>query len=93
MNKVRFEFIDNRPRKELLARVRIETQCEDLLALKVKDLYTRRRSSAQPVTVGREDQSVDHIARLQRIEVFTLVQVPKHGDAILTTGGSEGAIW
>ena len=43
--------------------------------------------------VGREDESVDDISSLERVEVLALVQVPEHGDSILSTGSAEGTIW
>ena len=39
----------------------------------------------QPVSVGAEDQRVDHLSRVARqcVEVLALVQVPQHRVAVL----------
>lgn len=44
------------------------------------------------VPVGREDESVDDVASLEGVEVLALVQVPEHGDSVLSTGGAERAV-
>jgi hypothetical protein len=62
------------------------------LGLEVEDLDGRSGSSAEPVSVGREDEGVDNVSSLEGVEVLALVEVPKHGDTILTTGGGEGSI-
>ena len=62
------------------------------LALKVEDLDARRGRRAEPVTVGGEDEGVDAIASLERVQVLALVEVPEHGDTILAAGGREGTI-
>lgn len=62
------------------------------LALKIEDLDAGRGRRAQPVTVGREHESVDNVAGLERVEVLALVQVPEHGDAILSAGSRERTI-
>ena len=62
------------------------------LLLEVEDDDGARRGSTQPVSVGREDQSVDFVAGSQRIEVLGLVQVPEHGCAVFAAGGAEGAV-
>ena len=55
------------------------------LALRVEDLDARGGRRAEPVTVGGEDEGVDDVTSLERVKVLALVQVPQHGDAILTT--------
>jgi hypothetical protein len=62
------------------------------LGLKVKDLDTACSSSAQPVPVWREYHCVDYITRLQRVKMTTLIEVPKHGDTVFTTGCGERTI-
>ena len=63
-----------------------------LLALKVKDLDAGCSCRAEPVAVGGEDECIDNITCLQRVEVLALVEVPKHGYTILATRRCEGAI-
>ena len=62
------------------------------LFLEIEDGDRARRRGAQPVSVGREDERVDLVAGLQRVEVFRLVQVPQHGRAVFAAGGAEGAV-
>jgi len=66
----------------------------DGLGLQIPDLDAGGGGGAQPVTVGGEDQGVDDIIALtlQRVQVLALVQVPKHGDTITSTGSAEGTI-
>lgn len=62
------------------------------LALEVEDLDGGSGSSTEPVSVGGEDESVDNVSGIERVEVLALVEVPEHGNTVLTTGGSEGAV-
>lgn len=62
------------------------------LALKVKDLDAAGGGSAEPVAVRAEDQGVDDIAGLQRVQVLAIVEVPQHGNTILATRGSERTV-
>ena len=62
------------------------------LLLKVEDDDAAGGSSAEPVSVGREDKSVDLVAGVEGVEVLGLVEIPEHGGAVLTTGGAERAI-
>ena len=62
------------------------------LALKVEDLDAGCGRCAKPVAVGGEDEGVDDVAGLERVEVLALVEVPEHGDAVLATGGRERTI-
>ena len=57
-----------------------------VLALKIEDLDALRRCCAQPVAVGREDEGVDDVTSLERVQVLALVQVPEHGDTVLAAG-------
>jgi len=65
---------------------------DNRLALEIEDLDATGGGSAEPVAVGAEDQGVDNIAGFQGVQVLAVVEVPKHSDAILTTGGGEGTI-
>jgi hypothetical protein len=62
------------------------------LLLEVEDGDAGRGGSAQPVAVGRENESVDLVTGLEGVEVLGLVKVPEHGGTVLTTGGAEGSI-
>jgi len=53
------------------------------LLLQIKDNDAAGSSSAEPVAVRREDEGVDLITSVQRVEVLGLVQIPQHCGAIL----------
>jgi hypothetical protein len=60
--------------------------------LEIVDLDARGGGSAEPVSVRREGQRVNLIARGQRVEVLEVVEVPKNDVTILTTRGAERSI-
>ena len=62
------------------------------LALEIPDLNSGLGGSAEPVPVGTEDQGVDDIASIKRVEVLPLVEVPEHGDSVLAARGAEGTV-
>lgn len=62
------------------------------LLLEVEDDDARGGGSAQPVAVGGEDEGVDLVTGVERVEVLALVQVPEHGGTVLTTGSAEGTV-
>lgn len=62
------------------------------LALEVPDADSGGSGSAEPVPVGGEDKGVDDIAGLEGVEMLGLVEIPKHDDAVLATGGAQGTI-
>lgn len=62
------------------------------LLLQVEDDDAAGSGSAEPVSVGREDEGVDLVTSVQRVQVLRLVQVPQHGGAVLTTGGAERSV-
>ena len=62
------------------------------LLLQIEDDDRAARRRAQPITVGREDERVDLVARGQRVEVLGFVQVPEHGRAVFAARGAEGAV-
>jgi hypothetical protein len=64
----------------------------DALALKIPNLDSRGGSSTKPVSVRREDEGIDQVTSFQRIKVLVFVQIPKHGDSIFATRGTEGSI-
>jgi hypothetical protein len=62
------------------------------LLLEIKDGNGGGGSSAEPVSVGRKDKSVDLVTGLKRVEMLRLVEIPEHGGTVLTTRCAEGAI-
>jgi hypothetical protein len=62
------------------------------LLLEVEDGDAGGGGSAEPVAVGGEDEGVDLIASVERVEVLGLVKIPEHGGTVLATGGAERAV-
>ena len=62
------------------------------LLLEVEDGDAAGGGSAEPVTVGGEDEGVDLVTGVEGVEVLGLVEIPEHGGAVLATGGAEGSI-
>jgi hypothetical protein len=56
------------------------------LGFQVPDLDALISSSAQPVSVGGEDKRVDDFTSIKGVKALALVQVPKHGSSVLTSG-------
>jgi hypothetical protein len=48
---------------------------------------------SQNSPIGGEDECVDDVASLETVQVLALVQVPEHGDTVLSTGSAERTIW
>lgn len=64
----------------------------ELTLLKVKDLDGRLSGSTEPVSVGREGQSVNLISARKRVEMSVSIEVPKDNLVVFTTGSAEGSI-
>ena len=47
---------------------------------------------AEPISVGREDKSMDLITGLEGIEVLRLVEIPQHSGTVLAAGSAERTI-
>jgi hypothetical protein len=62
------------------------------LLLQVEYNNAARSGSAEPVSVWRENKSVDLVASVQRVQVFRLVQVPKHSGSIFSTRSAQRSI-
>ena len=62
------------------------------LLLQVEDGDAGCGGGAEPVAVRREDEGVDFVTGMKRVEVFRFVKVPEHGDAVLSARGAERAI-
>ena len=65
---------------------------EYILRFEVEDLNAVSSRRAQPVAIRREDKGMYGVTSFKRIQVFAVVQVPQHGDAVLAARGSKGAI-
>lgn len=65
---------------------------DDGLAFQIENLDATCSSSTQPITGGAENQSIDNISSLKRVQVFAISQFPQHGDTILTTRGAQRSI-
>jgi hypothetical protein len=90
VGEVRSEVVDDRPAR--LGHVQTLLPALHSLGLEVEDLDRRGGGGTEPVSVGGEDEGVDNVSGLEGVEVLALVEVPKHGDTILSTGGGEGSI-
>ena len=91
LRKVRLELVNDRPTLPIR---RHTTNRADRysLALKIEDFDAGGCCCAKPVAVGGEDEGVDDVTSLEGVEVLALVEVPKHGDAVLSAGGSERTV-
>merc|ERR1719266_975277 len=63
-----------------------------VLAFKIPNLNGWSSGSAQPVAVGRETQCVDGISVIQGVQVFAVIEVPKHSFGVLATGSTQGTV-
>jgi len=55
------------------------------LTLQIPNHDTTARRSTEPVSRGRETQSVNLVLGLERVEMFRVVQVPEHSGTVLAT--------
>ena len=62
------------------------------LLLEVEDDDGAGGGSAEPVAVGREDESVDLVVGVEGVQVLGLVKVPEHGGAVLATRSAERTV-
>jgi len=56
------------------------------------DLNGRSESSTKPVTVGGEAQGSDDVIVVKGVQMLAIVQVPKHGLAVLASRRAQRAI-
>lgn len=80
------------PRKTTSDRARGLDLLKNILVLKIPDLNGGLSGSAEPVVLGREGQSTNGRASLERVEVLALVDIPEHSGTVLTTGSAKGSI-
>ena len=66
---------------------------DDDLGFQIPNLDGIISCSTQPVTVRREDKSVDDFTGIQTVQALSFVQVPQHSGMILTTRSGQGTIW
>lgn len=62
------------------------------LLLKVENDDAAGGGGAEPVSVRREDEGVDLVVGVERVQVLGFVQVPEHGGTVLATRGAKRAI-
>lgn len=72
-------------------KVRAELVNDDL-ALQIPNLDSRGGGGAQPVTVGGEDEAVDHLSGFEVVKALALIKVPEHGSSVLSSTGAETAV-
>lgn len=62
------------------------------LLLQVEDDDAAGSGGAEPVAVGRKDESVNLVVGVERVQMLGLVKVPEHGGTILAARSAERAI-
>lgn len=91
----------SRPSKrDALRNLRVFTNREEFRAevinnsfrLQVPDFDGGTSSSAEPVAVRAEAESVDFSTSLKSVEVFALVEIPEHGNTVFTTRSTERTV-
>jgi len=55
------------------------------LAFQIPDLDAGLSGSAEPVPVGAEAKGVDDVASIERIQVLPFVEIPEHGESVLSS--------
>jgi len=66
---------------------------DDDFVLQIPNLDGIGGGSAQPVSVGREAQSVDDVARIEGVQVLVVVQVPEHSLAVFASRSAQRTVW
>jgi len=64
----------------------------DDFAFQIPDFDGSTGCGAEPVSVGREGESVDGVASIEGVKMFSFVQIPQHGLTVLATGSAKGAV-
>jgi len=62
------------------------------LGLEIPDLDGRLGGSAQPVSRGRETESIDDISGLKAVELLSVVEIPESGGTVLASRSAERTI-
>merc|ERR1719221_2439024 len=62
---------------------------QDILVLQVPNLDGGVRRGHQPIILGAEAQRIDRAARIQRVEVLSVIHIPEDGCTVLSTGGAK----
>lgn len=62
------------------------------LLLQIENDDAAGSGSAEPISVGGEDEGVDFITSVQGVKMLRLVQVPQHGSSVLSTRRAERSI-
>ena len=64
----------------------------DNLRFQIPNLDALVGRGAQPVPVGREDEGVDDLPGVERVQALALVEVPQHRGAVLPPRRAEAAV-
>jgi len=64
----------------------------DDFAFQIPDLDRCACGGAEPVSVGREGEGVDGVAAVERVKMFSLVEIPQHRLAVFAAGRAEGTV-
>lgn len=62
------------------------------LVLQVPNDNRRARCDAQPVAVGREAKRINNVRMVERVQMFAVVQVPKHRLVVLAAAGAQRTV-
>jgi len=65
---------------------------DDDFAFQIPDFDGGASGSAEPISVGREGESVDSVASVEGVKMFSLVEIPEHRLAVFAAGSAEGAV-
>lgn len=90
--KVRLEVVDKRFEILLVIEYSNMKIIKYLFVFEVEDFDGGSGSSIELVLVGGEDESVDNVFGVERVEVFVFVEVLEYGDIVFIIGGSEGIV-
>lgn len=63
-----------------------------VLGFEIPDFDAGAGGGAKPITVGREGQRVDRIGVIQRVQMFAVIQIPKHGLGVLAAGSAQRTV-
>jgi len=64
----------------------------DGFRFQIPDLNGWTSRGAEPVSVWTEGESVDYVGSFERVQMFTLIEVPEHGFTVFTTGSAQRTV-
>jgi len=62
------------------------------LLLQIENDNATSSCGAEPITVWREDQSMDLITSIERVKMLGLVKIPEHRSSVFATRGAKRAV-